>query len=253
MKTSRNFYFLFAMLFGILAQAQNLKKDASIKDTIDGKTIMKLKAGESLYTFSPDISWYKMRKAVWVEKANFSESDSMLAAGTKLYNQYKEEIGELTTEVKALETGPPINRSLRKHILVIVEGYVSKYDIDRNSIPEEVLEKLLNKGKTNNRIGVLQEALDSLGFFQETLGEMTAYILLEKNRTLGPDDVFRIIIVVRGGSSVPLILTRDQPLNLNHIRESDEKHSGVRYYWFIKPMAGIKTEAEDVMYKYLPL
>lgn len=246
-------YILSFLLFaGGVSQAQILTKNSQVKDKPDGSTILSLNEQQEVYSFDPEDGWFKIRKIAWVPRSSIDE-EGTIQPGTELSNWEGQPVGKTIEEVKAIENRPGKERQTRDRVEVVVEGYLYKFNIDRTTIPEEEVFEFLNKDKRNQRFDIMKPLMDTFGFEEENAGDLKVMVLLEKNRTLAPDKVFRMMLIFRGESMLVAALTRDHDFPVDEAKGGTEKQMNVLYTWFVKPNPRMKAPIEEIMWTYLPL
>lgn len=240
------------LLTGFSGNAQYVKRDGEFKDAVDGETLFTLTDRSFIWaTRAENRLWYDAGKRVIFDIGQMS-ADSVLSAGTVLYNEDYEVIGSVKqpTDVHSvLEFG-----GFRKDEFHsgIIKGFISTYDCYVNSRPEDAVTDVLESARGN--VGrALAPVLSDFPFETESSGQYTVHVLLNRDQENFREDFpFRMIIVMRGEASIICIVSETEYIRADKAKGEEQMNS---HYitWFQRSNPRMTEEIESIIYRYLPL
>ena len=247
-------YLIILSLFTCLSGfSQLIKRDAVIYSKAGGDSLFMLMDSSNVHLGSIENSWYPTSRVALVPLANWNEGDSTIAAGTELINEDKKVIGKTIQSFKAHTSRKGEGRRWKKHVWVLIDGYIHNNHIHYKSIPEKSVEKLVN---AKNRAGLYdklkEDVFDEFGFERYESGEYSSYVYLDKHITLEEEKPYRVIVVFRGETSLFCIITNDLPFELVKMKDQRSESSG-NYYFVMKASPRMWEAVEDIAYTFIPL
>lgn len=240
-----------SVVAGLLAQAQITDQERTeILDTEQGEPLFVLQAGEKLFSYAPENGWYKVRKQVVVRLQDIE--DKLINPGVTLRNTDGDSIGYTVKEFKVKEVEK--RKVLRSDDVydAILEGYIFKTKLERNSVPEEALTKILamrNRTDQQEEFKALREKFD---FEEEKFDDFTAYVYREQEKTIADEKDFRIIMIYRNGSTPYAVITNGHTVEVPKFKkEWEEDDFKIIYYY--KPTASQEESIQNILYNFLAL
>lgn len=235
-----------------MASAQFMKRNGEFSDAVEGDALFSLVDSTFIYTEMEEPLWYKGSKRV-VFDINDMNADSTLQPGAKLYDSDLNIIGEVirTTEVKEIfDLGGFRRDDYRTGIL---EGYVSSFEFHAGSRPENALMDAMNNAR-GNAGRLIVPILTEFPFENESVNGYNVYVLRDRDQHNSEYDEypFRILIVMRGSSSLICIISQSEPIKSATAKDNSEDFG--RYFtWFQRQNDRLAEDMESLMYKFLPI
>lgn len=248
--------YIYALAFGLVAshssQAQFTKDNSEFTDAPDGTVLFELNEGQFIWSELSETMWYKGSKRV-VFTIDQMTADSTLPAGVTLLNENMEEIGKTISEVpieEVLELGGFRRDEYRTGIL---RGFVNSFDLKVNSRPEQAIAKAL-KEERGSAGQILEPLLAEYPFeYHEGVDGYDVYVLRNMDAENHEEDFpFRILIVMRGSSSLICTVSRHEFIDGKRYKAQEETLSGF-YTWYQRPNPRLLDSVDEIVYSYLPL
>lgn len=240
------------LLIGFLGSAQLLKNDTKVYDKIDGDVLFELKDSTKISLANIQDSWYHSSSVVLVERTSWSESDSVVAAGTILYDADKNEIGKMTVSLKASASRIEDVRKYRKLVWVQLEGHIYNRNVHYSSIPEKGLEKIVNAKNRGGQKELFDAFFEEYGFKKVREGDFTYYVYLDVNATVEEEKPFRVISIFKSETLLYGVVTNERPFTMEKLKMEKTVGSG-SYYFSSKPSDKIFEEITTQVYSFIPL
>ncbi|KAB2805415.1 hypothetical protein [Phaeocystidibacter luteus] len=247
--TILSFIFLFS---SALASAQYMKRNGEFSDAVEGDALFSLVDSTFIYTEMEEPLWYKGSKRV-VFNIDDMNADSTLKPGAKLFDSDLNEIGEIirTTEVKEVfDLGGFRRGDYRTGIL---EGYVSSFEFHAGSRPENALMDAMNNTR-GNAGRLIVPVIEEFPFENESVNGYNVFVLrdYDQHNSEYNEYPFRILIVMRGSSSLICIITQTEMIESSSAKETSEDF-GRNFTWFQRKNDRLAEDMESLMYKFLPI
>ncbi len=245
----KSFILSFCFLICFNANAQFLEEQTEFSKTARGEAIFVLGQGQQIYTYEPEDSWYKARKAVYLKMEDLG--DKRVSAGTVFYNKDEEVIGRALQDLKLYDIDTIEGFRKDDRIKAVIQGYVFKTKIVDGSIPEEALTEIFAIKNRNEQQRLIKSMHEAYGGTMSELDEMEIRVIYEDNKVSSEEKDFRLIMVFRGTSPYAII-TNDHTVDLPKIKELWEQDE-FRVYYFYKASASQKARIEELIYNFLAL
>lgn len=243
---------LLAFFIALSVSAQLLRNETSFYNKIKGDTLFTLNDSAQVSLGNISDGWYEAQKVVLVEKSFWNDSDSSVSAGATIYDDDKHPIGKVKanfkTEASLIKTG----RKYKKHLVVLLKGWVYNRNVHYKSIPEKGLEKIVNMKSRGGQSEIYREFFKTYNFKKSAAGDFSMYVYLDENATIEEEKPYRVIAIFRGETMLYCIVTNDKPFNIEKLKLKKEDGSGT-YYFTSKPTDKIFEQLSDAVYSFIPL
>ena len=240
------------LLMSLNISAQILQSNTRVLNKPQGEPAFELNEGEQLYTYPDDDGWHKVRKEAWVRAVDLIEN-KFLGQETNLMNKDGDKIGVVIKELKVKEKRLVEGFRDEDRYVVVLEGYLFRTKFKEGSIPEKKINELLAIKNRNTQAKGLKELFELYGFEEKEYGDFTAYAMRETNKTAAEEKDFRIIVLMRGSTSVYCVLTNGQNVTAPKIKATFED-GDFKGIYMTKPPAKTREKIEGtIMYDFLAL
>lgn len=177
-----------------LANAQIIKGDTEVLSKVRGeKVLFTLADSTVIYTFPPADGWYKISAVVLVDESALIDEEKVLA-NTKLYNLEGEEIGIAKEELFVEDWKDGKGRSQKGKRQVQLIGYVFQTKIETQSVPEEVVERILRIKNRTEQEEAFEEFYEAFDFERKDIGNYRVYIIYDNEHPFAKENSFRMMV-----------------------------------------------------------
>lgn len=241
---------LFGSVLSTTSFGQYMKRNGKFTDAVEGTPLFTLADSTFIYTKFVEPLWYEGSARV-VFNIDDMAGDSTLPEGAKLYNEDLEIIGEVKNDVRVNEVFPIGGFRKDDYYSAILKGFVASFEFHPNTRPENAVAKALSSRRGTREV---VPVLESLPFKMEKQGSYNVWVLEDEDQhnSEAKDYPFRMLVVMRGLSSVVCIISLTEPVESPMQEEITEEYG--RYYtWFQRRNDRFEEEMKDIMYRYLPI
>lgn len=245
----KNIFAVLFLAFSVCAQAQITKGEVSLTNNPDGQKIATLADSTRIAIGRQENGWYKTTTKVLVPKIAVG-ADSTLAAEVNFIDKNKKIVGKSLAETK-VEFKQADGRGFYKYYEILITGYLKSYGIHYRSIPEKGLEEILNDPKVAGRQDRLAEFFKNNNFKKQNFGDYDAWIYLDEVASL-EEPTYRTIVVFRGETMIFAVISRDETMTLDKLKDTRKSSTGV-FHYYQKPSEAIEKQMQDIAYSFIPL
>lgn len=232
-----------------VSSAQYIKGQGSVKDEVEGQTLFTLNEGTFIYSDKSEALWYEVSKRV-VFHIDQLTPDSTLPAGTKLFDDNLEEIGEVQSETPVEQITAMTGFRRGDYRVGILKGYCSTFDTKTNSRPEGAIENAL-EGR-GSQAQLLSEVHEAYNWEEEVYDNYKVWVLRNTDENNYPENPPMRLMLVWRGATLVCILSPKAYITGNKSKEQSEIANGDVYStWFQRPNARLSEEIETIALRYL--
>jgi len=241
---------LLALLATQLLQAQLTEEKTAFAESPRGEKAFELERGQSFYSFEGDGGWYKARKEVYFNAADFADKE--ILAGRKLRNKEGEVIGKSILPLKLYEIDTIEAFRGEDSYRGIIQGYIFKTNIEERSIPEEEISQIFELKSRNEQQERFEALWDLTNAEERSYDDLTAYIIREDNRTVSQQKDFRLIMIFRGSTSPYAVISNGHSISAPKIKDNWED-GDFKITYFYKATEKQRAVMDDILLENLAL
>lgn len=235
-----------------MLSAQIIEDKTEVLDAKRGVPLFELDSGVPVYSYSPDGSWYKVRKEAYVKPASLAD-EKYLAAETELRNKEGKVIGRTLAEVKVVEAS--LEKAFRgdSDFRVILEGWLFKTAFADGSAPEERISSLLQlKNRTQQQEG-FRQLFSDYSFEERDFEDLTVYAMREQDKTLAEEKDFRLIMIFRGETPYAVISNAHHNITAPKVKQEWSEEPFMIWYLYKPTSSQAELIQDRILYTYLAL